>query len=86
MLTREAAGTIYTHAGPEIGVASTKAFTSQITALVLLAIKLGLARGTLSAPDADGQMAGSAWPVEPAFDARRSFPLVFGPASGLNPR
>jgi glucosamine--fructose-6-phosphate aminotransferase (isomerizing) len=48
MLTREAAGTIYTHAGPEIGVASTKAFTSQIVALVLLALKLGQARRTLT--------------------------------------
>jgi glucosamine--fructose-6-phosphate aminotransferase (isomerizing) len=47
MLTREAAGTIYTHAGPEIGVASTKAFTSQIVALTLLALKLGQARGVL---------------------------------------
>ena len=36
MITREAAGTIYTHAGPEIGVASTKAFTGQLTALVHL--------------------------------------------------
>ena len=35
MITREAAGTIYTHAGPEIGVASTKAFTAQLTALYL---------------------------------------------------
>ena len=35
MLTREAIGTIYTHAGPEIGVASTKAFTGQLTALLL---------------------------------------------------
>jgi glucosamine--fructose-6-phosphate aminotransferase (isomerizing) len=41
MLTREAHGTILTHAGPEIGVASTKAFTSQITALSVLALKLG---------------------------------------------
>ncbi|MBG99153.1 MAG: glutamine--fructose-6-phosphate transaminase (isomerizing) [Solibacterales bacterium] len=40
MLTREAAGTIYTHAGPEIGVASTKAFTCQLTALFLLALHL----------------------------------------------
>jgi glucosamine--fructose-6-phosphate aminotransferase (isomerizing) len=48
MLTRECDGTIYTHAGPEIGVASTKAFTSQIVALTLLAIKLGRARGTIS--------------------------------------
>ena len=37
MITREAAGTILTHAGPEIGVASTKAFTAQLTALLLLA-------------------------------------------------
>src|SRR5258708_10335158 len=37
MITREAAGSILTHAGPEIGVASTKAFTAQLTALVLLA-------------------------------------------------
>jgi glucosamine--fructose-6-phosphate aminotransferase (isomerizing) len=48
MLTREARGTIYTHAGPEIGVASTKAFTAQLAALVLLATKMARARGTLS--------------------------------------
>jgi len=48
MLTRECDGTIYTHAGPEIGVASTKAFTSQITALMLLALKLGRVRGTIT--------------------------------------
>jgi glucosamine--fructose-6-phosphate aminotransferase (isomerizing) len=47
MLTREAVGTIYTHAGPEIGVASTKAFTAQLTALVLLALRIGQARGHL---------------------------------------
>ncbi|HWR51467.1 MAG TPA: glutamine--fructose-6-phosphate transaminase (isomerizing) [Bryobacteraceae bacterium] len=47
MLTREASGTILTHAGPEIGVASTKAFTGQLTALFLLAMHLGQARGTL---------------------------------------
>src|SRR5207253_4126114 len=41
MITREANGTIPTHAGPEIGVASTKAFTSQLTALLLLASYLG---------------------------------------------
>jgi glucosamine--fructose-6-phosphate aminotransferase (isomerizing) len=45
MITREAAGTILTHAGPEIGVASTKAFTAQLTALLLLAIRLGEIRG-----------------------------------------
>ncbi len=48
MATREADGTVYTHAGPEIGVASTKAFTSQLVALVLLAISLGQIRKTLS--------------------------------------
>jgi glucosamine--fructose-6-phosphate aminotransferase (isomerizing) len=49
MITREAAGTIYTHAGPEIGVASTKAFTSQLTALFILAMYLGQERGVLDA-------------------------------------
>jgi glucosamine--fructose-6-phosphate aminotransferase (isomerizing) len=48
MLTREANGTIYTHAGPEIGVASTKAFTGQLTALAILALYLGQVRGTLT--------------------------------------
>ena len=48
MIAREAAGTIYTHAGPEIGVASTKAFTCQITALFILAMHLGQANGRLS--------------------------------------
>src|SRR5689334_17348278 len=43
MITREAAGTIYTHAGPEIGVASTKAFTCQLTALFILVMHLGQA-------------------------------------------
>jgi len=48
MATRETDGTIYTHAGPEIGVASTKAFTSQLVALYLLALRLGQVRGTLT--------------------------------------
>jgi glucosamine--fructose-6-phosphate aminotransferase (isomerizing) len=52
MVAREAAGTIYTHAGPEIGVASTKAFTAQLTALFLLAVYLGRMRNQLSADDA----------------------------------
>jgi len=51
-MTRETDGVIYTHAGPEIGVASTKAFTSQLAALSLLALYLGKVRGTL----APGQM------------------------------
>jgi glucosamine--fructose-6-phosphate aminotransferase (isomerizing) len=48
MATRESDGTIYTHAGPEIGVASTKAFTSQLVALYLLALHMGQARKTLT--------------------------------------
>ena len=47
MATRDADGTVYTHAGPEIGVASTKAFTSQLVALQLLALYLAQVRGVL---------------------------------------
>ena len=47
-ISREAAGTLLTHAGPEIGVASTKAFTAQLTALFILAMALGQARGALT--------------------------------------
>jgi len=54
-LARESDGVLYTHAGPEIGVASTKAFTAQLAALYLLALHLGLVRGTVSAQD------GRAW-------------------------
>jgi len=46
-MTREADGTVYTHAGPEIGVASTKAFTTQLAALFLLTIFLGRHCGTI---------------------------------------
>lgn len=52
MITREADGTILTHAGPEIGVASTKAFTSQMIALYLFALYLGQLRGALSSEQA----------------------------------
>jgi glucosamine--fructose-6-phosphate aminotransferase (isomerizing) len=48
-MTREADATLYTHAGPEIGVASTKAFTSQLAALFLFASYLGQVRKTLPA-------------------------------------
>ena len=48
MATRETEGTVYTHAGPEIGVASTKAFTSQLVALHLFAMYLGQIRGTMT--------------------------------------
>jgi glucosamine--fructose-6-phosphate aminotransferase (isomerizing) len=49
MATRETDGTVYTHAGPEIGVASTKAFTSQLVALYLLGLRLAQVRGALTA-------------------------------------
>jgi glucosamine--fructose-6-phosphate aminotransferase (isomerizing) len=52
MIAREANGTIYTHAGPEIGVASTKAFTAQLTALFLFALYLAQKRETVSVKEA----------------------------------
>jgi|KBSMisStandDraft_5_1062788.scaffolds.fasta_scaffold03260_3 glutamine---fructose-6-phosphate transaminase (isomerizing) len=52
MIPREASGTIYTHAGPEIGVASTKAFTGQLTALYLFALYMAQVRGTITAEQA----------------------------------
>jgi glucosamine--fructose-6-phosphate aminotransferase (isomerizing) len=57
MATREADGTVYTHAGPEIGVASTKAFTTQLVALHLLAVHLAQARGALDQKRADTLLA-----------------------------
>ena len=51
-IARESDGVLYTHAGPEIGVASTKAFTTQLAALVVLAIHLGRRNGHLSEEDA----------------------------------
>ena len=56
MITREAAGTIYTHAGPEIGVASTKAFTGQLTALYIFAMYLAQVRGTMTAEQSRADM------------------------------
>lgn len=53
-LARDCDSVLYTHAGPEIGVASTKAFTSQVTALFLVALFLGRLRGTLSAEQSCG--------------------------------
>jgi glucosamine--fructose-6-phosphate aminotransferase (isomerizing) len=47
-VTRESDGVLYTHAGPEIGVAATKTFTAQIAALTVLALKLAQSKGTLS--------------------------------------
>jgi len=51
-IARESHDTIYTYAGPEIGVASTKAFTTQLVALQLLAVQLGVARARLSSEEA----------------------------------
>jgi glucosamine--fructose-6-phosphate aminotransferase (isomerizing) len=52
MATRESEGTVYTHAGPEIGVASTKAFTTQLVAFALVAVHFGQVRGTLDPGEA----------------------------------
>ncbi|MGZ4811362.1 MAG: glutamine--fructose-6-phosphate transaminase (isomerizing) [Terriglobales bacterium] len=52
MVTREANGTIYTHAGPEIGVASTKAFTAQLTALFLFSLYLANVRNSITHDEA----------------------------------
>jgi len=56
MATREAEGTVYTHAGPEIGVASTKAFTTQLVALHLLALHIGRVRGVVDAKTASAHI------------------------------
>jgi len=55
-VTRDADGTVYTHAGPEIGVASTKAFTSQLVALQLLGLYLAQVRGTLTPDEIRGHI------------------------------
>ena len=56
-LAREADGVIYTHAGPEIGVASTKTFTATVTAAYLMALGLGLQKGFLSTSDGHKRLA-----------------------------
>jgi len=56
-LARQARGVIYTHAGPEIGVASTKTFTATITACYLLGLALGLGRGFLAPRDGQKRLA-----------------------------
>lgn len=50
-IPRESSATLYTHAGPEVAVASTKAFSAQVVATYLLALAFGEARGSLSAPE-----------------------------------
>jgi glucosamine--fructose-6-phosphate aminotransferase (isomerizing) len=74
MATRETDGTIYTHAGPEIGVASTKAFTSQLVALYLLALRLGQVRGVIS-PEAS----------KPHIEALLTLPLLLEQALKVAP-
>ena len=56
-IARESHDVLYTHAGPEIGVASTKAFTTQLVAFYLLALKLGMERKTLSDQELDAAIA-----------------------------
>jgi glucosamine--fructose-6-phosphate aminotransferase (isomerizing) len=74
MATRETDGTVYTHAGPEIGVASTKAFTTQIVALHLLAVYLGQIRGMLTADAA-----------RPHLEALTQLPLLIEQALKCEP-
>ncbi len=56
-IARESTGVIYTHAGPEIGVASTKAFVTQLTALYLFTIRLGRATCSIDAPSGQRMIA-----------------------------
>ena len=56
-LARESDGVVYTHAGPEIGVASTKTFTATITAGYVLALALGLQRGALTVTESQKRIA-----------------------------
>jgi glucosamine--fructose-6-phosphate aminotransferase (isomerizing) len=74
MATRETDGTVYTHAGPEIGVASTKAFSSQLVALHLLALSIAQARCTLG-PDE----------IRPHLDALTQLPRVLETTLQLEP-
>ena len=57
-MARDADGVVLTHAGPEIGVASTKAFTGQLVSLLLLAVRLGQARGAVGADEVQALCAG----------------------------
>jgi glucosamine--fructose-6-phosphate aminotransferase (isomerizing) len=75
MATRETDGTIYTHAGPEIGVASTKAFTCQLVALHLLALGLAQARQAMT-PDE----------IRPHLEALTQLPLLMEEALKTEPQ
>jgi glutamine---fructose-6-phosphate transaminase (isomerizing) len=74
MATRETDGTVYTHAGPEIGVASTKAFTTQIVALHMLALYLAQIRGTMTPDEA-----------KPHLEALTQLPLLIEQALKCEP-
>ncbi|MBE0617182.1 MAG: glutamine--fructose-6-phosphate transaminase (isomerizing), partial [Proteobacteria bacterium] len=73
-IARASDAVLYTHAGPEIGVASTKAFTTQLVTLYLLGLYLGAARGTLS-PEALAQR----------MERLRAVPMAVEKALGLDP-
>jgi glucosamine--fructose-6-phosphate aminotransferase (isomerizing) len=75
MATRECDGTVYTHAGPEIGVASTKAFTSQLVALQLLALHLAQSRAALTPAQ-----------VRPHLEALTQLPLLIEEALRSEPQ
>jgi glucosamine--fructose-6-phosphate aminotransferase (isomerizing) len=70
-ITRVSAGTVYTHAGPEIGVASTKAFTTQLVALYLLALYLRQVRGQAPDPELARQLAQLPQAIEKALEGER---------------
>jgi len=74
MATRETDGTVYTHAGPEIGVASTKAFTTQLVALYLLGLHLAQLRGVLTSETS-----------KPHVDALLQLPLLLEQTLKLGP-
>jgi len=73
--TRQAEGFLLTHAGPEIGVASTKAFTTQLVVLLLLALRLGELRGTLDPAQRTGLL-----------QALRELPAVLDRVVGMERR
>jgi glucosamine--fructose-6-phosphate aminotransferase (isomerizing) len=70
-ITRVSAGTVYTHAGPEIGVASTKAFTTQLVALYLLALYLRQVRGEAPDPELARNLAQLPQAIEKALEGER---------------
>ena len=74
-MTRECDSVLYTRAGLEIGVAATKTFTAQVTLMYLLALKLGLIRGTIDATRAETLLDRGARPARPGpADARPARP------------